>query len=237
MLSKKTNPYKVFVASVFFVLAVCNALSLLFARFNHDFSQLFALLNARFYPLLVQAMYIVGALGSLFYFVRACAHNVLAPKLAALGCCVGFIYLSLLGAHGFYLWGGYALVAGTLIGLWTRYARVGVFLRFAPSFNTCLIWVFACAFQSYLYPQCVGLDFGFFVGALLGLVGLVMRRKEYLGSYEYANLLVLCAGLVIFMLCAPVIVEQASARAAFFWLGVLAWVGEWMHESVRTLFA
>ncbi|MFC3847356.1 hypothetical protein ACFOPX_02235 [Helicobacter baculiformis] len=233
MLSKKTTPYKVFVASVFFVLVVCNALALLFSHFNHNFAQLFTLLNARFYAVLVHSFHIVGALGSLFYFVRASKHNALAPKLIALGSCAAFVYLVLLGMHGFFLWGGYVLVLGALGGLWMRYAHARALISFAPSLNTCIIWVFACGFQTYLYPQCVGLDFALFVGVLLGLVGVVARRKEYLGFYEYANLLVLCAGLVVFMLCAPVIVAQESARQAFFWLGILAWIGEWMHTSMR----
>ncbi|WP_121021228.1 hypothetical protein [Helicobacter vulpis] len=236
MFSKKTNPYKVFVASVFFVLVVCNALGLLFSHFSHNFAQLFALLNTRFYSRLVHYFHVVGTLGSLFYFVRASRHNVLAPKLVALGSCVGFMYLAFLDSPGFFLWGAYGLLFGTLWGLWTHYARIPLLLKFAPSLNTYIIWLFACGFQTYLYPQCVGLDFALFILGFIGLMSLVAKHKEYLGFYEYANLLVLCASLVVFMLCAPVIVHPESARRAFFWLGVLAWVGEWMHESMRAHF-
>ncbi|WP_104696195.1 hypothetical protein [Helicobacter salomonis] len=233
MFSKKATPYKVFVASVFFVLVVCNALALLFSHFNHNFVQLFSLLNERFYPKFVYSLHFLGSLGSLFYFIRASKHNALTPKLIALGSCVGFLYLALLDGHVFFIWGAYALVLITLGGLWTHYARIPILLNFAPSLNTCIIWVFACGFQTYLYPQCNTLDFVFFVAMLVGLVGLIARHKEYLGVYEYANLLVLSAGLVVFMLCAPVIVDQENARQAFFWLGILAWMGEWMHESMR----
>ncbi|WP_104728432.1 hypothetical protein [Helicobacter felis] len=235
MHSKKATPYKVFVASIFFVLVVCNSLALLFSSFSHNFSQLSKILNTQFYPSWLHFIYLCGLLGSLFYFLRATRHHALLPKIGALSvsvfCTYCLFFSPSLPPKVFYL---FPLVS--LVGLHTGYKKISSFLTFAPSISTCILWVYACGLQStLLHWQFSALfDFSLFIVILGGLVSLVARHKEYLGVYEYANLLVLCAGLVVCLLCPKVLEMQENTRVFFLWLGMLSWVGEWMHESLRS---
>ncbi|WP_104749639.1 hypothetical protein [Helicobacter cynogastricus] len=234
MHSKKATPYKVFAASIFFILVVCNSLALLFSSFSHNFSQLSNILNAHFYPSWLHFIYLCGLLGSLFYFLRATRYNVFLPKVGALGVSVFCTYcLFFPPSLRFEVF--YVFPLASLAGLHIGYKKIPILFTFAPSISTCILWVYACGLQSALphWQFSTLFDFSLFLVVLAGLVSLVSRHKEYLGVYEYANLLVLCAGLVVCLLCPKALEGQENARAFFFWLGMLSWVGEWMHESLR----
>ncbi|TSA86294.1 hypothetical protein FNE76_02095 [Helicobacter mehlei] len=253
---KKPNTYKLVLSSVFFVLFVITALALILSAFQRNFSQLFAIFNepGHFYAILISIFYICGILMSFGYFIATRRkHSLFIPKLLALAGCVFFCYLFLFNqvkpnnAPPFsFFFSLFFYLAFLGLGLWRFLARwhapssawIKYLIFFAPSMNVCLIILFASSFQPYLLKHHwhAWVDFALFGFNLAFLIAVLAKRKEYFGIYEYANLLVLIAGIVTFMLSAHVIWQvdrYNDARWAFYLLGFLGWYGEWMYLSFK----
>ncbi|OBV29461.1 hypothetical protein BKN38_02280 [Helicobacter sp. CLO-3] len=108
---------------------------------------------------------------------------------------------------------------------------------YKPSINTALFLLFAYAIQPY-YDKSSPLLYVdlwlFYVGFALVVVTLY-RRKEQFGFYEYANLLWLVIGILIFSFCSKIIsqADYVNTRTIFIIIGIMAWCGEWMVASLE----
>ncbi|CRF51545.1 hypothetical protein HHE06_14300 [Helicobacter heilmannii] len=241
----KPTRCQMLLSSLFFVLFVITALALLSTSFSHSFAQFFSILNKGFYRPLIWGFYLCGALLSLVYLLRSLwrKEGLKRAKVVALVGCGVFTYLCLhppspSPLEGFLLSLFFFITFGVL-GLgrfllkWQDSQTARSLLFFAPSLNTCLFFLFASSLQSYLltlnWLTCG--DFALFCLWLAGLLFVLSQCPHYFGLYEYTNLWVLGAGILIFLLSAPTLfqVERFNeARLSFYVLGVLSWLAEWM---------
>ncbi|BCZ17187.1 Membrane protein [Helicobacter sp. NHP19-003] len=244
---KKPNLYQMVLSSLFFVLFVITALALLCASFSQSFSQFFGILNKGFYKPLIWGFYLCGTVLSLVCLLRSLWHKegFWLAQIAALLGCVGFSYLCLhpptLSLLGGFLLSLFFFIAFVVLGLgrfllkWQETPPAQVLLFFAPSLNTCLFFIFASGLQSYLLDSswlALG-DFSLFCMGLVWLLYLLAKRPHCFGLYEYTNLWVLGAGILVFLLSAHTLfqVERCNqARLAFYVLGVLSWLVELMFR-------
>ena len=108
---------------------------------------------------------------------------------------------------------------------------------YMPSINTTLFVLFAYAIQPYYGKsnQLLYIDLWLFYFGFLCVIIALYRNKELFGFYEYANLLWLVLGVVVFCLCSKIIAQAdyANTRTIFLIIGVMAWCGEWMYASLR----
>ncbi|GMB96488.1 hypothetical protein [Helicobacter sp. NHP22-001] len=230
-------------SSLFFVLFVITALTLLCTSFNHSFAQFFSILNKGFYKPLIWGFYLGGAVLSLVYLLHSLwrKERHIPPKLVALASGALFIYLylhppSLSQLEGFLL-SLFFFIAFGILGLgrfllkWQDSPLTQTLLFFAPSINTCLFFIFALGLQSYLLDSswlAYG-DFTLFCVGLVWLLCLLAKCPNHFGLYEYTNLWVLAVGILIFLLSASTLfqVERFNeARLSFYVLGFLSWLAE-----------
>lgn len=232
-------------SSLFFVLFVITALALLCTSFSHSFSQFFGILNKGFYKPLIWGFFLCGAVLSLVYLLRSLWHkeDFWLARVGALASGALFIGLCLhppspSPLQGFLL-SLFFFIAFGILGLgrfllkWQDSPLARSLLFFAPSLNTCLFFLFASSLQSYLlelsWLACG--DFVLFCLWLGYLLYVLSARPNHFGLYEYTNLWVLGAGILIFLLSASTLfqVERFNeARLSFYVLGVLSWLAEWM---------
>lgn len=108
---------------------------------------------------------------------------------------------------------------------------------FKPSLNISLFMLFAYAIQPYYdkHNALLYLDLWmFYVG--LGLVIVVLyRNKSKFGFYEYANLLWLFVGIIIFIFSSHTISQTNYnlVRLLFVVIGLIGWCGDWMLLSLQ----
>ncbi|CRF40846.1 hypothetical protein [Helicobacter ailurogastricus] len=244
---KKINPYQMALSSLFFVLFVITALALLCATFSSSFAQFFSILNQGFYQPLVFGFCLCGAVVSLMSLIRSVwrKERALVAKIVALISCGFFSYLCLhpltpSPLEGFLL-SLFFFIAFVVLGLgrfllkWQETPLAQALLFFAPSLNTCLFFLFALGLQSYLLDSswlALG-DFSLFCLGLVWLLYLLAKRPHCFGLYEYTNLWVLGAGILVFLLSAHTLFQAercSQARLAFYVLGVLSWLMELMFR-------
>lgn len=108
---------------------------------------------------------------------------------------------------------------------------------YMPSINTTLFVLFAYAIQPYYDKANMLLYMDlwlFYIGFLLLLVALY-RNAELFGFYEYANLLWLVIGMLVFSLCSKIITQAdyTNTRTIFLIIGLMSWCGEWMLASMQ----
>ncbi len=244
---QKINLYKVVFSSIFFILFVITSLSLLLSTFAHDFTQLFSIFNKHFYRPLIFFLYVCGVFMSLIYLVLCAWHknHALIPQIVAFIGGVLFIYLCFIPPipTPTFLFAFFFYLAFFLLGMIWFHFRSKKFknkylILFAPSLNTCLVTLFASGLQTYFLTHSlqVWFDWILFCLGLVLLLVLLARHKEYFGLYEYANLLVLIAGILVFLLSAPILFQierYNEARWSFYLLGFLGWYGEWMYTSFK----
>lgn len=108
---------------------------------------------------------------------------------------------------------------------------------YMPSINTTLFVLFAYAIQPYYGKSnpLLYIDLWLFYFGFLCVVVVLYRNKELFGFYEYANLLWLVVGVVVFCLCSKIIAQAdyTNTRTMFLLIGLMAWCGEWMHASLH----
>lgn len=108
---------------------------------------------------------------------------------------------------------------------------------YMPSINTTLFLMFAYAIQPY-YDKANMLLYAdlwlFYVGFLLLMI-VLYRNAELFGFYEYANLLWLVLGMLVFSLCSKIITQAdyTNTRTIFLIIGLMSWCGEWMLASIQ----
>ncbi|WP_187895008.1 hypothetical protein [Helicobacter pylori] len=236
---QKIYTHKVVFSSLFFLLFLFNVETLLFSHFSDDFSQLFFLFENHVYDFIVKLDYL-GLIGvSLIYLLVLIKPFTLTRQKCA---CVGILCLS------FYAWNFpvkhslivlylfYFALLGTL--LW-RFLGASMKQSFLPSMNICIVWVFASSLQSFRFlsvSDCV--DFSLFTLALILLILVLIYCKRLFGLYEYANTLILIVGLSVVVLCSSMFIqtkEYYGMRLGFYFLGLLGWLLEYIHNTLRRL--
>ncbi|GAA7411056.1 hypothetical protein ID0983_03270 [Helicobacter pylori] len=236
---QKIYTHKVVFSSLFFLLFLFNVETLLLSHFSDDFSQLFFLFENHVYDLIVKLDYL-GLIGvSLIYLL------VLVVKPFTLtrqkGACVGILCLSFYAwnfpvKHSLVLYIFYFVLLATL--LW-RFLGASMKQSFLPSMNICIVWVFASSLQSFRFlsvSDCV--DFSLFILALILLILVLTYHKRLFGLYEYANMLILIVGLSVVVLCSGMFIqtkEYYGMRLGFYFLGLLGWLLEYVHNTLRRL--
>ncbi|GAA6976423.1 hypothetical protein ID1001_08300 [Helicobacter pylori] len=236
---QKIYTHKVVFSSLFFLLFLFNVETLLLSHFSDDFSQLFFLFENHVYDLIVKLDYL-GLIGvSLIYLL------VLVVKPFTLtrqkGACVGILCLSFYAwnfpvKHSLVLYIFYFVLLATL--LW-RFLGASMKQSFLPSMNICIVWVFASSLQSFRFlsvSDCV--DFSLFILALILLILVLIYHKRLFGLYEYANMLILIVGLSVVVLCSGMFIqtkEYYGMRLGFYFLGLLGWLLEYVHNTLRRL--
>ncbi|PAF50542.1 hypothetical protein [Helicobacter sp. 13S00477-4] len=108
---------------------------------------------------------------------------------------------------------------------------------FCPSLNICIVVLFASAFQAYYDKSNLFLyiDFLTFCVCFILFFQVFLSRKDFLGFYEYANILLLVIGILVFLFCSNTLSQAENyynARMSFYLLGFLGWCGEWMYHSL-----
>ncbi len=237
---QKIYTHKVVFSSLFFLLFLFNVETLLFSHFSDDFSQLFFLFENHVYDFIIKLDYL-GLIGVSSIYLLAL---ILKPfTLTRQKCtCVGILCLS------FYAWNFpvknssialyvfYFALLGTL--LW-RFLGASMKQSFLPSMNICVVWVFASSLQSFRFlsvSDCV--DFSLFTLALFLLILVLIYHKRFFGLYEYANTLILIVGLCVVVLCSSMFIqtkEYYGMRLGFYFLGLLGWLLEYIHNTLRRL--
>ncbi|GAA7425933.1 hypothetical protein ID0988_07550 [Helicobacter pylori] len=236
---QKIYTHKVVFSSLFFLLFLFNVETLLLSHFSDDFSQLFFLFENHVYDLIVKLDYL-GLIGvSLIYLL------VLVVKPFTLtrqkGACVGILCLSFYAwnfpvKHSLVLYIFYFVLLATL--LW-RFLGASMKQSFLPSMNICIVWVFASSLQSFRFlsvSDCV--DFSLFILALILLILVLIYHKRLFGLYEYANMLILIVGLSVVVLCSGMFIqtkEYYGMRLGLYFLGLLGWLLEYVHNTLRRL--
>ncbi|TPH78305.1 hypothetical protein FIM53_01805 [Helicobacter pylori] len=237
---QKIYTHKVVFSSLFFLLFLFNVETLLLSHFSNDFSQLFFLFENHVYDFIVKLNYL-GLIGvSLVYLLVL----ILKPfTLTRQKCtCVGILCLS------FYAWNfpvKHSLVAlylfyfALLATLLWRFLGASMKQSFLPSMNICIVWVFASSLQDFRFlsvSDCV--DFSLFTLALILLILVLIYCKRLFGLYEYANTLILIVGLSVVVLCSSMFIqtkEYYGMRLGFYFLGLLGWLLEYIHNTLRRL--
>ncbi|MGN8371184.1 hypothetical protein ACR9J5_00560 [Helicobacter pylori] len=240
---QKIYMHKVVFSSLFFLLFLFNVETLLFSHFSDDFSQLFFLFENHVYDFIVKLDYL-GLIGvSLIYLLVL----ILKPfTLTRQKCaCVGILCLS------FYAWNFpvkhfkhslmvlYLFYFALLATLLWRFLGASMKQSFLPSMNICIVWVFASSLQSFRFlsvSDCV--DFSLFTLALILLILVLIYCKRLFGLYEYANTLILIVGLSVVVLCSSMFIqtkEYYGMRLGFYFLGLLGWLLEYIHNTLRRL--
>ncbi|WP_121018347.1 hypothetical protein [Helicobacter pylori] len=238
---QKIYTHKVVFSSLFFLLFLFNVETLLLSHFSDDFSQLFFLFENHVYDFIVKLDYL-GLIGvSLIYLLVLIVKpfTLTRQKCACVGIlCLSFyawnfpVKDSLIALYLFY----FALLA-TL--LWRRFLGASMKQSFLPSMNICIVWIFASSLQSFRFlsvSDCV--DFSLFILALILLILVLIYHKRLFGLYEYANTLILIVGLSVVVLCSSMFIqtkEYYSMRLGFYFLGLLGWLLEYVHNTLRRL--
>ncbi len=237
---QKIYTHKVVFSSLFFLLFLFNVETLLFSHFSNDFSQLFFLFENHVYDFIIKLDYL-GLIGvsSIYLLVLILKPFTLTRQKCA---CIGILCLS------FYAWNFpiknssialyvfYFALLGTL--LW-RFLGASMKQSFLPSMNICVVWVFASSLQSFRFlsvSDCV--DFSLFILALFLLILVLIYHKRLFGLYEYANTLILIVGLCVVVLCSSMFIqtkEYYGMRLGFYFLGLLGWLLEYIHNTLRRL--
>ena len=108
---------------------------------------------------------------------------------------------------------------------------------YMPSINTTLYVLFAYAIQPYYGKSnpLLYIDLWLFYFGFLCVVVVLYRNQDLFGFYEYANLLWLVVGVLVFSLCSKIIAQAdyTNARTIFLIIGLMAWCGEWMYASAH----
>ncbi len=237
---QKIYKHKVVFSSLFFLLFLFNAETLLFSHFSDDFSQLFFLFESHVYDLIVKLDYLGLISVSLIYLLVLIVKPFTLTRQKCT--CVGILCLS------FYAWNFpvehslmvlyifYFVLLATL--LW-RFLGASMKQSFLPSMNICIVWVFASSLQSFRLlsvSDCV--DFSLFILALILLILVLIYQKRFFGLYEYANMLVLIVGLSVVVLCSSMFIQTKECygmRLGFYFLGLLGWLLEYVHNALRRL--
>ncbi|GAA8385729.1 hypothetical protein Hpkin5_05910 [Helicobacter pylori] len=237
---QKIYTHKVVFSSLFFLLFLFNVETLLFSHFSDDFSQLFFLFENHVYDFIIKLDYL-GLIGvsSIYLLALILKPFTLTRQKCA---CIGILCLS------FYAWNFpiknssialyvfYFVLLGTL--LW-RFLGASIKQSFLPSMNICVVWVFASSLQSFRFlsvSDCV--DFSLFTLALFLLILVLIYHKRLFGLYEYANTLILIVGLCVVVLCSSMFIqtkEYYGMRLGFYFLGLLGWLLEYIHNTLRRL--
>ncbi|WQV55104.1 hypothetical protein KVM55_03540 [Helicobacter pylori] len=237
---QKIYTHKVVFSSLFFLLFLFNVETLLFSHFSDDFSQLFFLFENHVYDFIIKLDYL-GLIGvsSIYLLALILKLFTLTRQKCA---CIGILCLS------FYAWNFpiknssialyvfYFALLGTL--LW-RFLGASMKQSFLPSMNICVVWVFASSLQSFRFlsvSDCV--DFSLFTLALFLLILVLIYHKRLFGLYEYANTLILIVGLCVVVLCSSMFIqtkEYYGMRLGFYFLGLLGWLLEYIHNTLRRL--
>ncbi|PDW12161.1 hypothetical protein BB390_01250 [Helicobacter pylori] len=237
---QKIYTHKVVFSSLFFLLFLFNVETLLFSHFSDDFSQLFFLFENHVYDFIIKLDYL-GLIGvsSIYLLALILKPFTLTRQKCA---CIGILCLS------FYAWNFpiknysialyvfYFALLGTL--LW-RFLGASMKQSFLPSMNICVVWVFASSLQSFRFlsvSDCV--DFSLFILALILLILVLIYCKRLFGLYEYANMLILIVGLSVVVLCSNMFIqtkEYYGMRLGFYFLGLLGWLLEYIHNTLRRL--
>ncbi|MBH0227342.1 hypothetical protein [Helicobacter pylori] len=237
---QKIYTHKVVFSSLFFLLFLFNVETLLFSHFSNDFSQLFFLFENHVYDFIIKLDYL-GLIGvsSIYLLALILKPFTLTHQKCA---CIGILCLS------FYAWNFpiknysialyvfYFALLGTL--LW-RFLGASMKQSFLPSMNICVVWVFASSLQSFRFlsvSDCV--DFSLFTLALILLILVLIYHKRLFGLYEYANTLILIVGLSVVVLCSSMFIqtkEYYGMRLGFYFLGLLGWLLEYIHNTLRRL--
>ncbi|WP_120850708.1 hypothetical protein [Helicobacter pylori] len=237
---QKIYTHKVVFSSLFFLLFLFNVETLLFSHFSDDFSQLFFLFENHVHDFIIKLDYL-GLIGvsSIYLLVLILKPFTLTRQKCA---CIGILCLS------FYAWNFpiknssialyvfYFVLLGTL--LW-RFLGASMKQSFLPSMNICVVWVFASSLQSFRFLSvfdCV--DFSLFTLALFLLILVLIYHKRLFGLYEYANTLILIVGLCVVVLCSSMFIqtkEYYGMRLGFYFLGLLGWLLEYIHNTLRRL--
>ncbi|GAA7463074.1 hypothetical protein ckin119_06840 [Helicobacter pylori] len=237
---QKIYTHKVVFSSLFFLLFLFNVETLLFSHFSDDFSQLFFLFENHVYDFIIKLDYL-GLIGvsSIYLLALILKPFTLTRQKCA---CIGILCLS------FYAWNFpiknssialyvfYFALLGTL--LW-RFLGASMKQSFLPSMNICVVWVFASSLQSFRFlsvSDCV--DFWLFTLALFLLILVLIYHKRFFGLYEYANTLILIVGLCVVVLCSSMFIqtkEYYGMRLGFYFLGLLGWLLEYIHNTLRRL--
>lgn len=124
-----------------------------------------------------------------------------------------------------------------LLGMSMKRSSFGEFLLdLMPSVNIVIYAMMGFALQGF-YGKEKGiyyLDLVFFFLALIALLMLYKYQKPLFGFYEKVNLVLLCLGVIFFILSSRVI-EEADfvGRYCFFAFAFVAWCGEWMFKFAR----
>ncbi|GAA6981574.1 hypothetical protein ID0084_08780 [Helicobacter pylori] len=236
---QKIYTHKVVFSSLFFLLFLFNVETLLLSHFSDDFSQLFFLFENHVYDFIIKLDYL-GLIGVSLIYLR-----VLVVKPFTLtrqkGACVGILCLSFYAwnfpvKHSLVLYIFYFVLLATL--LW-RFLGASMKQSFLPSMNICIVWVFASSLQSFRFlsvSDCV--DFSLFILALILLILVLIYHKRLFGLYEYANMLILIVGLSVVVLCSGMFIqtkEYYGMRLGFYFLGLLGWLLEYVHNTLRRL--
>ncbi len=236
---QKIHTHKVVFSSLFFLLFLFNVETLLLSHFSDDFSQLFFLFENHVYDFIVKLDYL-GLIGvSLIYLLVLIVKPFTLTRQKC--ACVGILCLS------FYAWN--FPVKNSLIALYIFYFvllatllwRLGASMKqsFLPSMNICIVWIFASSLQSFRFlsvSDCV--DFSLFILALILLILVLIYHKRLFGLYEYANTLILIVGLSVVVLCSSMFIqtkEYYGMRLGFYFLGLLGWLLEYVHNTLRRL--
>ncbi|GAA8153840.1 hypothetical protein HpDR142_07100 [Helicobacter pylori] len=237
---QKIYTHKVVFSSLFFLLFLFNVETLLFSHFSDDFSQLFFLFENHVYDFIIKLDYL-GLIGvsSIYLLALILKPFTLTRQKCA---CIGILCLS------FYAWNFpiknssialyvfYFALLGTL--LW-RFLGASMKQSFLPSMNICIVWVFASSLQSFRFlsvSDCV--DFSLFTLALFLLILVLIYHKRLFRLYEYANTLILIVGLCVVVLCSSMFIqtkEYYGMRLGFYFLGLLGWLLEYIHNTLRRL--
>lgn len=108
---------------------------------------------------------------------------------------------------------------------------------YMPSINTTLYVLFAYAIQPYHGKSnpLLYIDLWLFYFGFLCVVVVLYRNQDLFGFYEYANLLWLVVGVLVFSLCSKIIAQAdyTNTRTIFLIIGLMAWCGEWMYASAH----
>ncbi|WP_121601461.1 hypothetical protein [Helicobacter pylori] len=237
---QKIYTHKVVFSLLFFLLFLFNVETLLFSHFSDDFSQLFFLFENHVHDFIIKLDYL-GLIGvsSIYLLALILKPFTLTRQKCA---CIGILCLS------FYAWNFpiknssialyvfYFALLGTL--LW-RFLGASMKQSFLPSMNICVVWVFASSLQSFRFlsvSDCV--DFWLFTLALFLLILVLIYHKRLFGLYEYANTLILIVGLCVVVLCSSMFIqtkEYYGMRLGFYFLGLLGWLLEYIHNTLRRL--
>ncbi len=108
---------------------------------------------------------------------------------------------------------------------------------FKPSLNVSIFMLFACAIQPYYDKNNVLLyvDLFLFYVCFVTFIVNLYRNKNNFGFYEYANLLWLFAGILIFIFSSHIISQTNYniVRFIFIIIGLMGWCGDWMLVSLK----